>query len=460
MQVADKRELEDFLLRYPHIEMIEILMPDISGILRCKRIHRREFDVLFGHSFKAPITLPLLGILGDLYPGQDSTLFGGDPDQLLLPVSGTLAPIPWIDSPTAQVLVGFADLEGEPAWVDPRNVLAGVVNRFQQQDLKPVVATEMEFYLLADGDAATPRPLLGRIAGTGMEQRGIQYCVAEDLWECDRLLDDIRQACELQGVPLTAIHSEFSPGQWEINTHHVEDPVLACDHASLLKRIVKGVARKHGVAACFMAKPFADSAGNGLHIHASVYDKQGENIFSDPEAEEPPAMSAALRHAIGGLADTMPDAMAIFAPNANSYRRFKPGAYAPFSPSWGYNHRDVALRIPVSSHSNRRVEHRVAGADANPYLVMAAVLAGIHHGVQQQCQPGPETLEGSELAEQEVMLPRRWDAALAGFAGSQVMADYLGEKYCSAFSCTRQGECDDFHSRISSIDYEWYLRSI
>lgn len=460
MDVADKAELEEFLQRYPGMEMLELLIPDANGLLRCKRIHRREYDALFGRTFKAPITMPFLGILGDLYDGLDPALVAGDPDQLLLPISGTLAPIPWMDSPTGQVLVGFADLDEQPAWVDPRNVLTAALEKFTALGLHPVVATELEFYLLADGDDSVPRPMLGRIMGTGEHQQGIQYCMAEDLFECDAFLNEVREACELQGVPLTAIHSEFAPGQWEINTHHVDDPVLACDHAVLLKRIVKGVARKHGHPATFMAKPFTDSAGSGLHIHTSVYNEQGVNVFSDPGESEPPAMSDALRHAIGGLAETMADAMAIFAPNANSYRRFKPGAYAPFAPTWGYNHREVALRIPVSSAENRRVEHRVAGADANPYLVMAAVLSGIHHGISQQCDPGPDVPEGTEIAEQEVTLPNRWDTALELFRNSSVLPQYLGENYCKSFAIARQGECDDFHARVSSTDYEWYLRAL
>lgn len=460
MEIADQAQLDTFLQQHPEIQMLELLMPDMNGLLRCKRIQRREFDSLFAGTFKAPISLPFLGITGEFYDELAPDQFVGDPDQLLLPISNTLATIPWMKSPTAQVLVGFADLDGQPSWVDPRNVLATTLDKFGQSGLSPVVATELEFYLLADTDEAVPRPLLGKIAGTDKYQEGIQYCMADDLWECDAFLDDVRKACDTQNVPLTAIHSEFSPGQWEINTHHVGDPVLACDHAVLLKRIVKGVARQHGMAATFMAKPFPDIAGSGLHIHTSVYDGEGRNVFSNPDSTEPYAISATLRHAIGGLADTMRESMAIFAPNANSYRRFKAGAYAPVGPTWGYNHRDVALRIPVSSDQNRRVEHRVAGADANPYLTMAAVLSGIHHGISQQCDPGTETAMGEELATQEVTLPNRWDTALQLFRGSRVLPEYLGTEYCEAFANYRQGECNDFHSRITNIDYQWYLRAL
>lgn len=460
MNVANTAELDAFLQRYPDTKMLEILMPDNNGILRCKRIQRREFHTLFEGGFKVPISTPLLNILSDQCEGLDPAYVAGDPDQLLLPISGTLAPIPWVDSATAQVLTGFTDLQANPAWVDPRNCLTATLEQYRKQELRPVVATELEFYLLAPSDSPNPQPLQGRIVGTNKHQKGIQYCMADDLWECDAYLDDVREACELQAIPLTAIHSEFSSGQWEINTEHVDDPVTACDHGMLLKRIVKGVARKHGLAATFMAKPFGEHAGSGLHIHTSVYNKNDENIFSDPNAEAPPAMSDALRHAIGGLAVTMAESMAIFAPNANSYRRFKPGSYAPFAPSWGYNHREVALRIPVSSDSNRRVEHRVAGADANPYLVMSAVLAGIHYGMNAKCDPGPETLEGTEFSCEEVTLPNRWDKALELFRNSEVLPQYLGQEYCKAFACIRQWECDEFHSQVTNVDHEWYLRAL
>ena len=461
MNTATESEIEHFLEAHPEIQMLELLMPDINGILRCKRIHRREFDVLFSHSFKAPLSVPLLGITGDLYEDNlDHSLLAGDPDQLMLPIPGTLAPIPWLDSPTAQVLTRFVDMDGNPSWSDPRNVLMAVLDHYATEGLKPVVATELEFYLLAEGDDASPQPLRGNIPGTNQVQHGIQYCMADDLFDCDSFLDDVRSACDLQRVPLTAIHSEFASGQWEINTHHTDDPLVACDHAMLLRRIVKGVARKHGLGATFMAKPFSDIAGSGLHIHASVYDSEGENIFACTAGDPPMHYNDTLKYAIGGLAQTMNEAMAIFAPNANSYRRYKPGAFAPATPNWGYNHREVALRIPVSSERNRRVEHRVACADANPYLVTSAVLAGMLHGIKQQCDPGEQVQADADLSSAEVTLPRRWDAALECFRQGKVLRQYLGETYCSTFAALRQGESDDYHGRVSNLDYEWYLRAL
>lgn len=460
MSFGNTEELDRFVCEYPHIEMLELLIPDLNGILRCKRIHRREWQALYQGSFRVPGTIPFLGILGDMYDCSDRLAISGDPDQVVRPIADTLKPVPWFDTQLAQVLVGFADKDGGYAWMDPRSPLLSVLDRYRQHAWQPVVATELEFYLLAASGGSAPKPLRGRITGTDRMQHGIQYCMQDDLMDCNTFLDDVHRACDLHGIPLTAIHSEFSPGQWEINTHHNPDAVAACNESLLLRRIVKATARKHGIAATFMAKPFEAIAGNGLHIHASVYDQQGGNIFASSARADPPTLTPALRHGVGGLAATMNEAMAIFAPNANSYRRFKAGAFAPCDPSWGYDHREVALRIPVSTEENRRIEHRVAGADANPYLVTAAVLAGIHHGVTGEIDPGPPKQRESDLSRVPVTLPNRWDAALDNFRRSELLPEYLGARFSSMFVQTRQGECDDFHSRIADLDYLFYLRAI
>lgn len=461
MEFAQRSELDEFLSRHPDIQLLELLIPDMNGLLRCKRIQRKEFAGLFEGDFTVPRTVPFLGIRGDMYDGFEPSEFGGDPDQLMLPVAGSLARIPWIDSPVAQVLMAFAAKDGTLDWIDPRSPLIKTLDRFRGSGLRAVVATELEFYLLEDGDGLRPRPRLGRIPGTGLRQEGIQYCMPDDLFDCDALLNDVRAACEIQGVPLTAIHSEFSPGQWEINTHHQEDAVLAGTHALLLRRIVKFVARRHGLGATFMAKPFDDIAGSGMHIHASVYDASGGNLFADPDPADPPRLMPRLRHAVAGLGDTVNEAMAIFAPNANSYRRFKAGAFAPASPCWGYDHREVALRIPRSSEQNRRIEHRIAGADANPYLVTAAVLAGIHAGLERGQEPWEEaTPREADLSDDETTLPTRLDEALRLLREGRLLRPYLGERYVNTFAAVRQGESDDYHGRVPDLDYAWFLRAL
>ena len=459
MNIANESELDKFIKQYPDTKMMEILMPDMNGIIRCKRIPREEFSTFFCHGVKGPASTTLLNVRGEFCDEVDFANLEGDPDKLIYPIAGTLAPITWLKSDTAQVLATFTELDGSPALFDARNILYKALLPLQAKGLRPAVATELEFYLIKSGDGPLPELFLAKIPGTNVDQSGTQYAMPEDLWDNDQFLEDVRLACELQNVPMTTVHSEFSPGQFEINLHHVGNPVTACDHAILLKRIIKGVARQHGMAATFMAKPFADIPGSGLHVHFSLYDSDGRNVFFEANSLEIPAISDTFRHAIGGLAETMSDAMAIFAPNANSYRRLIPGNFAPLTPNWGYNHRDVALRIPVSGEKDCRIEHRVAGADANPYLVMAALVAGIHHGICQGCDPGEMIPEGVEIDE-VITLPRIWSAALDEFDSSAVLPQYLGEDYCRLFGTVRRGECEQFATQVSNIDYDWYLRSM
>jgi glutamine synthetase len=238
-----------------------------------------------------------------------------------------------------------------------------------------------------------------------------------------------------------------------VNLHHVANAELACDHAVLLKRAVKAVARRHGMAASFMAKPFADSAGCSLHVHVSLVDEAGRNVF----AGNP--YSDTFRHAVGGLAATMRESMAIFAPTANSYRRYRPGLFVPLAPIWGLNHRGVALRVPLSGPEDTRIEHRPGGSDGNPYLVMAAILAGLHHGITNRCDPGPMVKPG-DVIEERISLPLRWDTALDAFDAGTVLPKYLGKRYHDLYGTCRREECDRFHAEVSERDYEWYLRAI
>ena len=460
MNFAALEELEQFLTANPAVPVLELLMPDFSGILRAKRIHRSEFERLFNGDFLTPRSAPLLGIRGDWYDEIPLAEMGGDPDQIIRPVAGTLALVPWYDSPVAQVLVAYTQDDGTLDWVDPRHPLQSVLASFEKVGLSATVATELEFYLLANDDDNRPAPLRGNIPGTALQQEGIQYCMADDLFDCDAFLNDVRIASELQGVPLTTIHSEFSPGQWEINTHHQQDAVLAGTHALLLRRIVKGVARKHGFGATFMAKPFADIAGSGMHIHTSIYDSEGMNIFADPDPVDPPRLMPRLRHAVAGLGALLDESMLCLAPHPNSYRRFRAGALAPSGRSWGYDHREAALRVPRSTEHNRRIEHRVAGADANPYLALATVLAGIHYGLEKQLMPSDPIPREADLSTDETTLPTRLDAAIALFVNSDVLPTYLGGGFTTIYAAIRQGESNAYHAQIPDLDYAWYLRAL
>ncbi len=449
-------ELQNFLERHPDTQLLELLQPDMLGILRGKRVVRDEFAKPFGAGLNFCGATVLLDAKGATFDRITNGGRDGDPDAISTAVPGSLAPVPWAEVPTAQLLLSMATADGDPFFADPRQVLRHAARPLQKMGLTAVAATELEFYLLeSDGDRPAPR--VGRIPGTRLPQSGPQYGAMEDVEDADPFLAELYAVCEAQNIPVGATLKEFSPGQFEINLHHVASVELAADHAVLLKRAVKAVAKKHGLGASFMAKPFADCAGCSLHVHVSLMDDSGRNVFASKDPAQP--VSNTLRHAIGGLSATMAESMAIFAPTANSYRRYRPGLFVPLAPNWGRNHRGVALRVPLSALEDTRVEHRPGGADGNPYLVLAAILAGIHHGITNKLDPGPMVQPGTVIDE-KVELPVRWEAALDAYDRGKILPKYLGERYHKLFGTCRREECDRFHSEISDRDYEWYLRAV
>lgn len=449
-------ELKAFLAKYPETQLLELLQPDMLGVLRGKRVIPDEFAKPFGDGVNFCGATVFLDSKGQTFASIDNGGRDGDPDAIASAVPGSLAPVPWAQVPTAQVLMQMETAEGAPFFGDPRQVLRNAMRPLTEMGLTAVAATELEFYLL-EGDAERPTPKVGRITGTRRRQDGPHYGSMEDVEDVDPFLAELYATCAAQNIPVGATLKEFSPGQFEVNLHHVPSAELACDHAVLLKRAVKAVAKRHGLGASFMAKPFEDTAGCSLHVHLSLLDKEGRNVFAGTSKQQP--FSDTFRHAVGGLAATMAEGMAVFAPTANAYRRYRPGLFVPMTPNWGVNHRGVSLRVPLSEGKDTRIEHRPGGADGNPYLVMAAILAGIHHGITHRCDPGPMVRPG-EVIEEKITLPLRWEAALEAFENGKVLPKYFGERYHKIFAACRREECDRIHAQITDRDYEWYLRVI
>jgi len=449
-------EPRKFLEQYPDTRQLELLQPDMLGILRGKRVGREEFAKPFTGGLNFCGATVLLDAKGLTFDRIDNGGRDGDPDVISTAVPGSLAPVPWARVPTAQVLLAMDDSKGGPFFADPRQVLRHAMKPLQEMGLTAVCATELEFYLL-EPNTEVPTPRVGLIPGTRKVQSGPQYGSMEDVEEADPFLADLFETCKAQDIPVGATLKEFSPGQFEINLHHVANAELAADHGVLLKRAVKAVARKHGMAASFMAKPFAEWAGCSMHVHISLVDAAGKNIFAGTSKDGP--FADTLRHAIGGLAKAMPESMAIFAPTANSYRRYRPGVFVPLEPNWGRNHRGVALRIPMSGVEDTRVEYRPGGSDGNPYLVIAAILAGVHHGLTNKVEPGPMVAQES-IVDEKIALPVRWSAALDAFDAGKILPKYLGEKFHRLYGICRREEEEHFHSEISDRDYEWYLRAV
>jgi glutamine synthetase len=456
MSDEQKNELNTFLDQYPETRFMDTFAADISGILRGKRVQADEMEKFFGGGANFCAATVLLNVMGESAECVEYGAKDGDPDIRSVAVAGSLAPVPWAALPTAQCLLETMHFDGTPNLLDPRNVLRSALQPLIDLGLNPVMATELEFFLV-EHDGTTFKPRLPRIPGSNLKQTGTQFAVFSDLDEVEPFLNDLDAFCNAQNIPAGAALSEYSPGQFEVNLNHVDDPVLAADHAILLKRAVKAAARKNGLAATFMAKPFSEFSGNGLHMHISLLDKEGSNVFSGESRDGD--FSDTLRHAIGGVGEIMAESMAIFAPNANSYRRYAPYCFTPASPNWGPNHRDLSMRIPVSSQKNRRFEHRVAGADANPYLVIAAVMAGIHHGITNEIDPGPMVQEREDI-EYKPTLPQNWPSALDAFQNGKVLPAYLGEEYHRVYGLCKREEYEIFDAQITDRDYEWYLRAV
>lgn len=454
-----RTELKHLLSNFPDTGTMELLIPDMHGVLKGKRIQARDFEKVCDEGFWFCGGTVLLTALGETVSGIPYGAEDGDPDVLTELVPGSIAPIPWAERPMAQALFRMTTEDGEPFFADPRAVLERALEPLRKMPLQIVMATELEFYLL-DANSDAPAAATPRIPGIGRLQPGAQAYHPDDLWEIEQFINDVYAFCEAQNIPADSAISEYSQGQFEINLRHIDDPVLACDQAVLLKRAVKAAARKHGFVACFMAKPFAENSGSGMHIHMSLVDRDGTNYYSQGKDNlSSPPYSERLRHAVGGLLKTIAESTALFAPNANSYRRMRPEMYAPVEPNWGTNHRAVAIRIPMSDAKNLRLEHRVAGADTNPYLVTAAIAAGVHWGLENECNPG-RMIEEGEPVTLKTRIPHRWDAAIDKFAKSKVLPQYLGADYCKYFAMNRRAESALFHNTISALDFEWYLRNV
>ena len=369
----------------------------------------------------------------------------GDPDLKCHLLSKTLVPIPVGDGRHAQAVL-VVDAREE---LDPRAVLGAQVERFAGAGRTPVAAVELEFYVTRkskNGAFAlnTPEGLSddpGRPLTFGFEE----------LDALSPFIDDIYRVCEVQRLPVDAVMQESGPGQFEINLKESADAVRAALDGLLLKRAVKAAARVHGLEATFMAKPHHDWAGSGMHIHLSLLDRSGQNVLAgDP-------ISVLFRHALGGMRETMADFMAVWAQSANAYRRYVPKAYVSKAAVWGFNNRTVALRIPRGNGAATRVEHRIAGADANPCLVMAAILAGMSHGIANEIDPGPAVDGNSELIDAPP-LPTAWVNALDLFQRSAVVREAFGPLFQEVFSRLKQAERSNFERIVTPLDHLWYSR--
>ncbi|MEZ5812757.1 MAG: glutamine synthetase family protein [Rhizobiaceae bacterium] len=437
-------EYEAYCAEYGTPDRIEMMLCDLNAVLRGKWLPGDEIGKLLDYGVRLPMSTYAPNIMGLEVEATGLGISKGDPDGYIVPVAGTLKPVPWANGNVAQVLVEMVDEDDQISRLSTRLHLANIVERFAKEGLHPVVATELEFYIVKHREDAedAPEPPDGLPDAQNYD--------LEVLSQSEALLTEILDAAKIQGLPTDTLIAEYGAGQFEINFHHTDDVLAAADTALLFRRLVIGVVDRHGLEATFMAKPYADQPGNGMHVHVSVLDDDGNNIFA---AED--GVSPTLRAAVGGVLATMREMQAIFAPHMNSYRRFQPGSFAPSAPNWGLDHRGAAVRLPETEGNGARLEHRISGADVNAYLAVAAILGGVFHGLHKDC-PLPPALDEDDQPDIEP-LTHDWMTAVAIFEQSDFAADLFGEDYRHIYSMVRHDEIKELTSIITAVEYRYYL---
>ena len=437
----------------PDITHLDAIFMDVNGMPRGKRLDRLDAEAIWKAGLTIPLSVHGLDVTGHCPDALGRGFSDGDPDGVARPIDGTLFRKGWSTDAGAAVLMQVESPPSAAFAMDPRVILSRLAAAFHADTgYRTAQAVELEFYLVDGSRDASgyPQPPVSPLTGKP-ELTGQTYGL-DDLDTFSKFLVQIRQACKAAGIPASCATKEYSPGQFEINLRHQDNICSAADHGVLLRHIVRCVARDHGFQATFMAKPYSERAGSGMHLHISLLDGSGRNLFDDGSD----LGTDFLRRAIGGLQATTSESMAFFAPNLNSYRRFAPNRFVPVNRSWGYNNRSVALRVPAGSCSARRIEHRMAGADANPYLALAAVLAGIWHGLSKDLQADKASF-GNACVSSDPSLPMDLPTAVAALSTARALPAMIDPGYLCFYSALKRSEYERFISNISMLEYEWYL---
>ncbi|MEO0329367.1 MAG: glutamine synthetase family protein [Pseudomonadota bacterium] len=441
-------DIKAYLEKNQAPESVDVLIADSNGILRGKQFPGNGLEKLYTTGANLPYSLMFCDIRGETPAALLQPPLTGDPDITYKAIEGSLRPVPWAKFPTAQVFLRATDRDGTFLPEDPLSVLERVVQKLNEDGLFPVIALEGEFYLL-DPTKSPPQPLQPENGWPPFE--GPQVYALEPLRDVQGFLDQVKSVTSAQTIPMTSVVCEYGDSQFEMNLDHSSKISEHCRDFIMLKHAIRNIAVANGQLASFMAMPLGTSDGSGCHIHVSILDKNGNNIFG--EAEEN------LLHGIGGLMQTMAESIAACAPTANSYRRYRREGWSPNAANWGRNHRLVSLRIPISGKKDARVEHRIAGADVNPYLLTAAVLAGIHHGLTKKLDPGPESIEG-QLPQPGNPIPSRWREALVDFDKSEFFRENFGDAFVDMYLRAKYTEEESFHLEVSDRDHGWCLRTV
>lgn len=428
------------------IHEVECVIPDMTGIARGKILPKDLF--LKSGEMRIPKSV-LLNTVNGQQPDNGPYVGDTDPDMVCKPDASTVRVVPWAAEPVAVVIHDCEEWDGRPVQLSPRAVLRRVLALYEQRGWKPVVAPEMEFYLVArqQNPHEPLQPPLGR---TGKPEVGRQSYSIDAVNDFDPFFMELSNFCEVHDLGVETLIHEAGPGQMEINFTH-GDPLELADRVFLFKRTVRETALRHGVFATFMAKPMEGEPGSAMHVHQSIVDLEGHNIFSREDGQA----SEHFHHFIGGLQTYIPQVMPMLAPYVNSYRRLSPYMSAPINVRWGYDNRTCGIRIPKSGPEARRVENRVPGVDVNPYLAMAATLACGWLGLRDKLQPTEPMVDSAWNVDHE--LPRHLEDAIEAMRACEPMREVLGENFVDAFCAVKELEYATYNRVISSWEREHLL---
>ncbi len=425
---------------------------DLNGQMRGKRVPPSYAEKLEKGAVRMPFSALNVDLWGADIDGSPLVFETGDADGVLRPTDRGPVPMPWIASQTALVPMSLYDDTGAPFPGDPRHALSAILARYARNGWSVLAATELEFTLL-DSAGERPRPPFNPITKRRLVDESVLSMAEMDAF--DAFFTDLYDGCAAMGIPAQTAISESGIGQFEINLNH-QDAMRCADDTWLFKALTRGLARKHGFTATFMAKPYPEDAGNGMHVHFSVLDGQGRNVFNDggPDGTE------TLRAAIAGCLAAMPGSTLVFAPHGNSYTRLIPGAHAPTGASWAYENRTAALRVPGGPPAARRIEHRVAGGDINPYLMLAAVLGAALIGIEDRLQPpSPITGNAYEIDGLPQLAPD-WAAAIAAFETDPLVARIFAPDLIRNMALTKRQEIVRFATLPEDEHWLSYLETV
>lgn len=425
---------------------------DLNGQMRGKRVPQAYASKLGDGSVRMPLSSLNVDLWGADIEDSPLVFDSGDADGVLLPTGREAVPMPWLPTPSALVPMSMFHEDGTPFAGDPRHALTAVLARYEARGWQVVASTEMEFTLIDDaGDQPAPPPN----PESGRQLTSTAILSLRQLDAFDAFFTDLYEACIAMEIPTASAISESGLGQFEVTLNH-QSALKAADDAWLFKTLVRGLARRHGFAATFMAKPYPGDAGNGMHVHFSVLNRNGDNVFDNGGAEG----TDALHQAVAGCLAMMPATTLIFAPHGNSFDRLVPGAHAPVSAVWGYDNRTVAIRIPGGAHKARRIEHRVAGGDVNPYLALAAILGAALMGIEDALTPPPPTRGNAyEVSGAERLAPD-WERAITAIEQDPRMARLLPGALITNLTMTKRQERARFLTMDQADHWKSYLETV